>query len=208
MAQLVSDQGMALEIHYREMDSENWLLYDVRFSMDGKNLINEELLKKDPAYWADRREGAFRVNESGGCGLIPVINHVLNTGKAVAWRPTEPDITLGFYPGEFFPFLPWPGSAGHRRWREERQERSERLGWKMPTTKYYHVIAMIDAYNFGETHAYNGPGIGLFLAASEEELIQFRDDLVQELNALDQSGHLVELTDMDGNPAFGLESDS
>jgi len=183
MARLLSSSGyLALEINFRELDNNEWVQYDIAFLWNEISLIADAVLKRHIAYWNDRVNGAFRINESEKDTLIPVIEQVLATNKPDYWEPLEPDVTLAFYPGKFFPFIDETEIASVR------SDNNTELNKCNSNTAIYEdlitVITMIDEYNFQGSKAFSGDGIALILTCKKQDLTDFLKQLKQEYSVL------------------------
>ncbi|MGC9400631.1 MAG: hypothetical protein ACP5HM_16070 [Anaerolineae bacterium] len=87
MAQLVSGE-LALEIRFQEIDEEGWVQYAISFLWQNESLINNQILKRQNAYWANRgRNGTtFKASEFGHDTLIPTLEKVLEIKEPVYWN--------------------------------------------------------------------------------------------------------------------------
>lgn len=181
MAKLASGK-LSFEIQYAGLDYE-WVQYHLYLRWEDENIVRDELLKRQGAYWASRPEGAFLANEYRGDGVLPFLKKVLDEDEAEYWEPVEPDVIIAIYPESYFPFLKphW-----NLRWEspERKAEREARQTLnkdkeKLPDDSFT-VIVFVDAYNFKEASAYYGQGFSLHLIVSREDLEQFARDLESE----------------------------
>lgn len=170
-----------LEIRYYPKPGDpEWLHYEIYFRYKGEPIIRDDLLKRSPKAWGDRPPGALLANEHGGCSLVPTLKRVLETNQAQYWQPIEPDFTIAFYPGMYFPFQPshWVDVTPPEM--ADPEDRRYDVG---PDDTPVTIIAMVDAYNFGQEFAYNLQGPALILHVERRVLEQFCDDLQADLES-------------------------
>lgn len=173
MAQLVS-MNWTLEVRYfPRLDGLDGIHYEIYFRYKDEPIIRDDLLKRTPKIWENRPPGAFLANENGSCTLVPTLKYVLQHNSPGYWSPTRDigsDVSFAFYPGMAFPILEYSHSV------DVSEDEDINLD-DMPVT----VIAMVDAYNFGNEFAYNGMGPALILHVKRPVLEQFHDELQAEL---------------------------
>lgn len=141
--------------------------YEIFFRYKDDPIVRDDLLKRSPKIWHDRTPGALLAHETEGCSLVPVLGETLKSGRAAVWRPSDPDFTVAVYPGRIFPFLE------DTPLEEESHLDSDDLPFS--------VVAMVDAYNFGNEFAYHGFGPALIMVVKRSALQEFYDDLRAEL---------------------------
>lgn len=160
----------ALEIRYFPHPHDvHSLRYEVFFRYKGEPIIQNELLKFSPKIWEDRTPGAFLAHENDGCSLVPTLAAVLKSNQPAIWRPSDPDMTIAFYPGQVFPYLELEPEASMEKI----------LSKDAPFT----VITVIDGYNFGNEFAHHGFGPALVMIVKRPVLQEFFDALRAELDA-------------------------
>lgn len=182
MAKLTCDE-ITFEIRFKEYDSYKWVQYEVFFLYKGEPLVRDELLKRVNEYWADRSPHAFKVNEARRDTLIPVLRNVLETNEPDFWEPIEPDLTLAIFPETIFPMMPpkWEliGMSEEAEEELEKYRLVKEVAERLPSDPFT-VIALIDAYNFGDTYGYLGSGPALILHPTRWQLRQFMEELEAE----------------------------
>lgn len=183
MARLVSGD-LALEVFFKTFDEANWIQYEIGFTWREEPLINDAILKRINAHWADRAPGTFKANDDGEDSLLSTIERVLETNQAGAWEPIEPDAIMAFYPESFFPFLPSKRQVIYmspmiQREQEDRRRRKEAQGGKLPDDLIT-VAILIDQYNLAGSVEYAGDGPALLLVVRRTALETFYFDLAGE----------------------------
>jgi hypothetical protein len=191
MTKLVSGD-LSLEVQFQEIDEQNWIQYAISFLWQNQPLINTQVLKRHNEYWATRgRDGtAFRANEYGGDTLIPVLDKVLETNEPEYWQPIEPDVTIGFYPNLYFPFLkshwvPVPKDE------EDVGPDEKPLHEEVPENDgashdIFTLIVLIDTQNLKDCHPYTGEGPALIMQVRRQDLEAFCVALKEEYCALEE----------------------
>lgn len=180
MAKLTSE-NVTLEIGYSDYFA-GWVMYEINFLWRGVNIINEDVLLRH-GHRAKCKTGAMWGNDDRECGLLPVLENVITTNLPDSWEPLEPNITLGIYPEEYFPFLEsktkrvWV-SDEFRRTEEERARLKAEKG--MLPNDHITLIFFVDQYAFKDCDAYGGNGISLHLIVQRQELEGFYEVLKAE----------------------------
>ena len=83
-----------------------WVDHEFRFLWKGKAIVKDSVLKRDTEHTNNRSKSAFRANEIDKDSFLPILKKVLESNEAYYWEPLEPDVIVGIYPEELFPFLP------------------------------------------------------------------------------------------------------
>jgi hypothetical protein len=179
--------NLSLDFVYREFDNCGWVQYGILFRWYDQPLINDAILRRNNEVWAARSVGGFRANESREDSMIPTLEEVLTENKSDYWKPIEPDIIIGFYPENIFPFLPDQSKliyeADHvKEERAERQRRKAAAGGKLPDDTIA-VIVFIDQYNLDGCGPYRLEGPALILHPQRHQLEEFLADLKEEYKA-------------------------
>lgn len=160
-----------------------WVQYQFYFLWKGKPVIRDDALKRRNDYWNSRSEGAFLANEDESDCFLPFLQKILASDKADYWEPIEPDIIVGIYPDDFFPFLKshktlvWE-SEESRQNRKAREQLKKEQG-KLPDDLFT-LIAFVDAYNLEGAETYYGEGLSLHMVVTRDELQSFADELEKE----------------------------
>ena len=203
MAKLTCYQ-LTLEVRFREFDENCWLQYEMSFLWEGQPIVDDGLLKRSPAGWANRTYGTFKANEFDCDSLLPLLKRVLDENLEDYWEPAEPDVVLAFYPEREFPFLPSHSTsifeADHIiRERAEREAAKRAAGGRLPDDLMT-VVAFVDGYNWQNCCAYPGSGLALVLRSCRGDVQQFHDELSQEYEAFRHEWRIDErLRDRDGD---------
>lgn len=160
-----------------------WVQYQFYFRWKEKTVIKDESLKRRGDYWGSRPEGAFLANEDESDSFVPFLRKVLETDEADYWEPTDPDIIVALYPGDYFPFLKSHYKVvfesddlkqQRRDWRKLKEEKR-----KLPDD-HYTFIVFVDAYNFKDADAYYGEGFSMHMVVERQDLEAFTDELERE----------------------------
>lgn len=160
-----------------------WVQYQFYFLWKGKPLIRDDALKRWSEYWNGRAEGAFLANEHESDYFLPFLQKILASDQADYWEPIEPDIIVGIYPDDFFPFLKshmtlvWE-SEESRQSRKAREELRQERG-KLPDDLFT-LIVFVDAYNLEGADAYYRQGLSLHMVVTRDELQAFANELEKE----------------------------
>jgi len=168
MAKLKSGH-LTLEITYQEIDKEEWVQYEIRFLWQNEPIVNDALLKRQTEYWRKRKIGAFKANQYREDDLIATIEKVLISNEADYWEPLEPDVTIGIYPGRYFPFV-------HVNTLQEQKIEIDSDSKDDVIT----IIVAVDMYNFQGSEAYYGESIALIMIPTRQALETFISELKQE----------------------------
>ena len=174
--------SLTLEIKYKNFYAD-WVIYDFGFLWQGKSLINDKILKRRGEFWATREKGKFVAENYERCGLLPLLETVLETDEPEYWEPWEPDIIVAIYPNMYFPFLRshWQVVYEREDLKEARQQREieKFIREKLPDD-LFQLICFIDVQNFKDGGGYPGDGIALHLKVYRKDLEQFFTDLSRE----------------------------
>lgn len=179
---VIQNGDLSLEIGYRDFEF-GCVTYDVTLRWRGEPVLNDAILKRSTEYWANRGIGSIKCDSDSECGVLPLLQRVLETNKGDFWEPDDPDIRLIIHPGSAFSFLETgarvqaatPEENAHIEvFERERRERKPTPG------DCWEVIVFIDAYNFVGSRGYYGTGPCFCLAATREDLQRFYTDLQQE----------------------------
>lgn len=180
---ILHDNGLSLEFVFKEVDGCLWLRYEIYFKWDEEYVFRDELLKRSPAGWADRSEGALCANEYDGDSFLPVLKMAIDAVEPVCWEPTEPDILIAFYPDQTFPMIPDRKKVAYAdhilKQREERRRRKIANNGRLPDDVIT-MIVYVDAYNFRGCSPYYGTGFAMMLAPTREQLAGFHRQLKRE----------------------------
>ena len=65
--------NLGLEIRFIELDSNNWVQYEIRFLYKDEPMVVDSQLKRSPEHWAKRSPGAFKANQYGQDGFLPTL---------------------------------------------------------------------------------------------------------------------------------------
>lgn len=196
MAQLTA-YALTLEISFDSVKN-GWIQYAVYFKWNGIPVINESILRAGPEYLG--KADALWANDDGD-SLIGTIEEVLEKREPVYWEPTEPDVTIAFFPGWEFPFmkshLREPVDMSNREFFElikkgefnAAEHHMKYLDHSMPK-EYIQIIAKVDTLNFTPTDeatdeeaTYGPEGISLQMVVEDRELYDFLQELKQEYQA-------------------------
>ncbi len=179
---VLQNGDLSLEMTYRRSE-RGGVEYDIRLRWRGEPVLNDAVLKRSSAYWANRGVGSIKTDASDECGVLPLLQRALETNKTGSWESDDPDIRLMIRPGSDFSFLRTgtrgeaesPEAKAHlETFERERLEREPTLG------DCWEVVLFIDAYNFEGSAGYYGSGICYCLATTREELQHFHEALKQE----------------------------
>ncbi|OPY17500.1 MAG: hypothetical protein A4E74_01235 [Syntrophus sp. PtaB.Bin075] len=193
MARL-SKGDATLEISYRDFFA-GWVMYEINFLWRGENIVNEDILQRSELR-ENFSKGAMVASEDAECGLLPILRKVIETNQPDYWEPLEPDVILGIYPEDYFPFLEskWRlvrESEEHRRECEERALLKAEKG--VLADDYITLIMFVDTYAFKGCDAYSGDGISLHLMVKRRELESFYDELKGEYLEFKKRFHVDDL---------------
>lgn len=183
---VLRDSGLSFEFVFKTVDECLWLKYEMFFRWDDQYVFRNDLLKRRPAGWADRSEGALMANEFDGDSFLPVLERTLTAKEPLWWEPTEPDVLIAFYPDQRFPMIPDTRPVGYAdrilRQMEERRSRKEACGGILPDDPVT-MIVYVDAYNFRGCSPYYGSGFAMVMTPSREQLGEFHRALKREYDA-------------------------
>ena len=187
---------LSLEFRFKELDECLWVQYEVYFKWRGQSVFRNDLLKRSPIGWANRSEGALKANDYHEDYFLVVLKKVLEENVRAYWQPTEPDIMVGFFPDEDYPFFPPPPKAIYTadhviEARSRRKEEKERSGGKLPDDTISMVV-YVDAYNWGGCGAYQDQGFCLCMRPQRSALEKFYRTLSREWEAFKVRERLVE----------------
>lgn len=173
---------LSLEIHYREFEFQS-VYYDIWLRWRGEPVINDAILKRVNEHWAKRGIGAVKADEHYECGVLPLLQKVLENNEADYWEATDPDIILALYPNGAFPFLPSKWRLVYERADaseiRERRERELAATGPLPDD-YIELMLFVDTYNFEGSKGYSGSGVCFRMVPTRAQLERFYESLKQE----------------------------
>lgn len=196
---ILQSGNLGLEIRFVELDSENWVQYEILFLYKGEPMVQDHQLKRVNEHWQKRSPGAFKANQYGHDGFIPTIRAALDSDQPQSFTPIDPDITLAIYPLRGFPFIASGWELIYQSEEAEQEEQDQALirevaGGRLPSDPFT-IIFKVDMYNYGETMMYHGEGPALILLVRRHELREFCDELEQEYAAFCQRWGIEEPRD-------------
>lgn len=170
------DDNLSFDFRFAELDECLWVQYEFYFRWKNEPVFRDELLKRSPAGWADRPPGALLANEFDGDSFLPKLKKAIMGTEPVCWQPTEPDVTIAFFPGMQFPFIPgWRNPAGWDEGtpaaREGRQRRKAARKGLLPDDRFT-MIVFVDSYNWPGS-SYSNTGFALHMTPTRKELATF-----------------------------------
>jgi len=179
--------SLGLEIRFIELDSNNWIQYEILFLYNGEPMVQDHQLKRYNEHWARRSPGAFKANQYGHDGFIPTIRAALDTDEVRSFTPIDPDITFVVYPRRVFPYLTHPITPIEEEdpVTQEEEDRAlirELAGGRLPDDPFT-IICKIDLYNYGRQGVYQGQGPALIVLAHRHEVRAFLEALEREYAA-------------------------
>lgn len=184
---ILRNGGLSLEIRYLKSEYAN-IQYDICLRWRDKPVLNDAVLRRENDYWAIRGIGSVLAEEDYRCGLLTLLQVVIENNEADFWGPTEPDILLALYPhrlypGGTFPFLPsgqilLREEEGAQEVREAREK--ERETFEPLPDDYIDLILFVDTKIFEYAVGYSGTGICFRLGPTRAELQEFYETLKKE----------------------------
>ena len=179
MAKLESGR-LGLEIRFIELDTNNWIQYEIRFLYDDEPMMADGPLKRENEHWQKRSPGAFKANQYERDGFIPTLRRALETDEVSSFTPIDPDVTFVVYPRRVFPLL------SHIREPDlddeevaDRELVREVTGGQL-LSDVFTIIFMVDVYNYTGTWVYSGQGPALILLTHRSEVREFLNQLEAE----------------------------
>ena len=183
MAKLISD-NLVLEIKFVDYN-DGWVEYEIAFLWQDEPIINDSLLKRVTSYWQRRSPGTFKANQFLEDDLVQTLEKALERGEASYWEPLDPDITIGIYPDQDFPFLCFSqdkhisperneaGSLGNQGEGDVENNDEEDISG-------FTLIVAVDLYNFRGSRAYYGEYVALIMTTTRQDLERFTKELREE----------------------------
>jgi len=89
---VLSESGLSFGFTFKELDDCLWVRYEFFFRWKDEYVFRDELLKRSPAGWSGRSEGALLANESDEDSFLPVLKQAVDATEPVCWEPIEPDV--------------------------------------------------------------------------------------------------------------------
>lgn len=187
---ILSSYNLGLEIRFIELDSNNWVQYEIRFLYKDEPMAVDSQLKRSPEHWSKRSPGAFLANQYGQDGFLPTLWRALETEQPQFFTPIDPDVTLAIYPRQVFPRVGQEWSLIYRSQEDEQDEQDAALirevagalDAPLPDDPFT-VVLKVDMYNYGHTPMYMGSGPALILLVKRHELLAFTEALQREYDA-------------------------
>lgn len=191
----LTDSLLSFEFVFKNVDDCLWIKYEFYFRWNGESVFRDELLKRNPSGWSGRSPGALCANEYDRDTLLPVLQKVLTSTSPTYWQPTEPDVIIGFYPDQEFPFIPrtsaiWYTDRIKQQMEARRIQKAAHNGVLPDDT--ITMIVFVDAYNWKNCAPYRGSGLGMIMRPKRSELAKFHRELQSEYRAFVVKERLAE----------------
>ncbi|HEY9088628.1 MAG TPA: hypothetical protein VIO36_10700 [Anaerolineaceae bacterium] len=179
MAKLESGR-LGLEIRFIELDTNNWIQYEIRFLYDDEPLMADGPLKRENEHWQKRSPGAFKANQYERDGFIPTLRRALETDEVSSFTPIDPDVTFVVYPRRVFPLLSHIREPDLDDEEVADRELVREVAGGQLLSDVFTIIFMVDVYNYTGTWVYSGQGPALILLTHRSEVREFLNQLEAE----------------------------
>ena len=166
--------------------SYGWVIYQFRFLWKGEAIIKDSVLRRDSEGSKNRSKNAFRADDDED-SFLPILKEVLESNEAGEWAPIEPDVCVGIYPDEFFPFLSHDWFVLRKALLNDDQKAEREVKEKLKKEKpgnlpddFFTFIICASENNFKGGSLGAPEGISLHMIVRRHELERFAEDLERE----------------------------